>query len=113
MTFRAVPAYNKMKPFHPKRNAWVGYVVSMDNMTYYVAGDTDAVKELEEIRCDVALVPIGGKYTMTAPQAAALVNRISPRAAIPTHYGSVVGSAEDAKVFGRELDPKIQVEYRI
>ena len=113
LRFTAVCAYNKLKPFHPKRNEWVGYVVSLDDTTYYVAGDTDAVKELESIRCDVALVPIGGKYTMNAAQAASLVNYIKPRAAIPTHYGSVVGSPEDAKTFGREVNPGIQVEYRI
>ena len=113
LRFTAVCAYNKLKPFHPKRNGWVGYVVCLDDTTYYVAGDTDAVKELESIHCDVALVPIGGKYTMNAAQAASLVNYIRPRAAIPTHYGSVVGSPEDAKTFGREVDPGIQVEYRI
>ena len=60
----AIPAYNKLKPFHPKRNGWLGYLLEMDGRVYYIAGDTDAVKEQQEIRCDVALVPIGGKFTM-------------------------------------------------
>ena len=105
----AVPAYNKLKPFHPKRNGWLGYVVEMDGIRYYAAGDTDALKELEAVSCDIALVPIGGTYTMTAVQAAELVNAMRPACAIPIHYGSIVGSAEDADVFKAKVDKEIEV----
>ena len=110
---RAVPAYNKLKPFHPKKNAWVGYLVTMDGVTYYVAGDTDALKENESISCDVALVPVGGTYTMNASAAAEFINAIRPAAAIPTHYGSVVGKPEDAEVFRRNVAEDIQVDFKI
>ena len=106
----AVPAYNKLKPFHPKRNGWVGYLVKMDGISYYVAGDTDAVKELEELSCDVAMVPIGGTYTMTAKEAAGLVNKIHPAVAVPTHYGSVVGKGEDAQNFKKAVKEGILTE---
>ena len=33
----AKPAYNKLKPFHPKRNGWLGYLLEMDGSVYYVA----------------------------------------------------------------------------
>ena len=105
----AVPAYNKLKPFHPKRNGWLGYVVEMDGTTYYAAGDTDALKELESVSCDIALVPIGGTYTMTAVQAADLVNAMRPVCAIPIHYGSIVGKAEDADIFREKVDKGIEV----
>ena len=109
----AKPAYNKLKPFHPKRNGWLGYLLEMDGRIYYVAGDTDAVKELQEIRCDVALVPIGGKFTMNAREAAGMVNKIKPKAAIPTHYGSIVGKLQDADTFRKMIDREVQVVVKL
>ena len=103
----AVPAYNKLKPFHPKHNKWLGYLLEMDGTRSYVAGDTDSVKELKSIQCDIALVPIGGTYTMNAKEAAALINIIEPAVVIPTHYGSLVGSPEDEKTFRKLLLPGI------
>ena len=113
ISIQAVPAYNRLKPFHPKRNGWNGYIVTMDGVRYYVAGDTDALKELQSVSCDVALVPIGGTFTMTAKEAAKLINEIRPRAAIPTHYGSIVGKPEDADAFRKLVDPGITVETRL
>lgn len=113
ISVEAVPAYNRLKPFHPKRNGWNGYIVAMDGVRYYVAGDTDHIRELSAVSCDVALVPIGGTYTMTAKEAAKLINEISPAVAIPTHYGSIVGKPEDADVFRKHVDPKIQVETKL
>ena len=110
---QAVPAYNRLKPFHPKRNGWVGYNVLMDGVRYYVAGDTDAVRELSSVECDVAMVPVGGTYTMTAKEAAKLINEIRPQVAIPTHYGSIVGKPEDGDVFRKYVDPEITVETRL
>ena len=109
----AKPAYNKLKPFHPKRNGWLGYLLEMDGTIYYVAGDTDAVKELQEVRCDVALVPIGGKFTMNAKEAAGLVNKIKPNAVIPTHYGSIVGKPQDADTFRKLVDREVQVVVKL
>lgn len=110
LAFETVPAYNKLKPFHPKAAGWVGYVIVMDGRRIYVAGDTDATAEAKQVSCDVALVPIGGTYTMNAGQAAELINGIRPAAAIPTHYGSVVGSKEDAETFRAKVDEGIRVE---
>ena len=72
LMFRTVPAYNKIKPFHPKSAGWVGYVLNVDDETIYIAGDTDDTKEAEGVKCDIALVPIGGTYTMDARKAAEL-----------------------------------------
>ena len=110
---RAVPAYNRLKPFHTKGSKWLGYIVTMDSVRYYAAGDTDAVKELSAVSCDVALVPIGGKFTMDAKEAAKLVNVIRPQAAIPIHYGSIVGKKEDAEIFRKLVDKDIVVETRL
>ena len=85
----------------------------MDGIRYYVSGDTDAVKEIQTVNCDVALVPIGGTFTMTAKEAAELINQIKPSVTIPTHYGSIVGKAEDAEEFRKLIDPSILVEMRL
>ncbi|MBQ6468439.1 MAG: MBL fold metallo-hydrolase [Lachnospiraceae bacterium] len=108
-----VPAYNKLKPFHPKHNRWLGYLLEMDGTRYYVAGDTDAVKDLQKISCDVALIPIGGTYTMNAKDAAGLINAIKPAAVVPTHYGGIVGSPEDAEVFRSAVLPGTEVVLKL
>ena len=76
-----IPAYNVGKQFHPQANRWVGYVIALDGVRYYVAGDTDATEDNRQVRCDVALLPVGGTYTMDAQQAAALANQLNRQAA--------------------------------
>lgn len=110
---RTVPAYNKAKAFHPEKNGWVGYVITMDSETVYVAGDTDALEENTAIRCDTALVPVGGTYTMDPQEAAAFINALRPKTAIPTHYGSIVGSAADGEVFCGLVDPSLRTERKL
>lgn len=112
-SFETVPAYNRLKPFHPKTAGWVGYIFCLDGKRIYVAGDTDATPDARKVQCDVALVPVGGTYTMNASQAAELVNTIRPAAAIPTHYGSVAGSAADAESFREKVDPAVHVEIKM
>ncbi len=106
--FDTVPAYNNIKPFHPKQNDWVGYVVKINNITYYIAGDTDENSDNIKVKCDVALVPVGGTYTMDYNEAAHFVNAIKPKYAIPTHYNSIVGSSKDGVEFSKLLDSNIK-----
>ena len=103
-----IPAYNIEKQFHPKANNWVGYIIDIKGIKYYIAGDTDITEENKKVKCDVAFVPVGGTYTMNYKEAAALVNEIKPKIAVPIHYGSVVGTAEDANKFIKLLDKEIQ-----
>ena len=84
ISFETIPAYNTNKQFHPKQNNWVGYVIELNGLKYYIAGDTDITEENKQIKCDVAFVPVGGTYTMTAKEAAELVNIIKPQIAVPT-----------------------------
>ena len=106
----AVPSYNILKPFHPKGAGWVGYILNTDGERIYIAGDTDLTKEAKEVKCDIALIPIGGTYTMDAKKAAELVNIIKPKIVIPTHYGSIVGTAKDAADFVKLVDESIDVK---
>ena len=103
----AAPAYNVDKAFHTRDREWLGYVVEMLGRRYYIAGDTDDNEDIRKIRCHVALLPVGGTYTMTASQAAELANAIRPEIAVPTHFGDIVGKKEDADTFASLLDSSI------
>ena len=106
--FETIPAYNTNKTFHPKENGWVGYSITLDDIRYYIAGDTDITEENRKVKCDVAFVPVGGTYTMDFKEAAQLINEIQPKIAIPIHYGSVVGTNQDATDFVKLLHPSIK-----
>ena len=106
--FTAVPAYNIGKPFHPRSNGWVGYVSELDGLRVYVSGDTDDTPEARAVSCDAAFLPVGGTYTMTAAEAAALANALHPQIAVPTHYGSIVGTMTDGDDFAAQLAPGIR-----
>jgi len=112
MSVQAVPAYNVREDRidkHPKRNKWVGYVIELGGTAYYHAGDTDHAPELSDIRTDVAFLPIGGTYTMDPAEAGGLARAISPRKAVPMHYGFVVGSPSDVETFRLAASP-VEVE---
>ncbi len=105
-----VPAYNIGKDYHPRGNNWLGAVVEMDGVTVYYAGDTDHINEMSDLTdIDVALLPIGGTYTMDAAQAADAASDIGCRIAIPYHYGDIVGSPADAEVFASEAACTVRV----
>ena len=105
----AVPAYNVNKQFHPKVNNWVGYIFTLDGERIYQAGDTDAVPEMNDIKADMVILPVGGTYTMTAEEAAGVVNKINPKLAIPMHFGKIVGSEEDAEKFKKLAMCEVQI----
>lgn len=109
----AVPSYNVNKQFHPKENNWVGYILTVDGVRIYIAGDTDINEDNKLVSCDVAMVPIGGVYTITAEEAAELVNIIKPKVAIPTHYGNVAGEKECEDIFRENVDASIPVEVKM
>ena len=116
IAIEAVPAYN-VKPerlgFHPKENNWVGYVVTVDGIRYYITGDTDQNPDNEAINCDVMLVAIGGTFTCNPQEAAAFVNTIKPKVAIPTHYGSMTGNTTNGNEFISLVDTNIRTAKKL
>lgn len=108
INFETIAAYNVNKSFHPRENGWVGYIITLNGERYYIAGDTDVTEEAKNVNCDVAFLPVGGTYTMTAEEAAELANEINPDIAVPIHYGSIVGTDEDAELFVKLLNPDIK-----
>lgn len=96
---QAVPAYNIDKDFHHKDKGWNGYVVHLDSCRIYHAGDTDLIPEMKDIDAEIAILPVGGTYTMDAEEAAKAIEHLKPKFAIPMHYGKVIGSRKDADEF--------------
>ena len=105
----AVPSYNTDKHFHPKENKWLGFVVEIDGVTIYHAGDSDFIPEMKDLRVDIALIPVSGTYVMTADQAIEAARAIQPKIAVPMHFGKIVGSEEDAQKFARALANEMKV----
>lgn len=100
------PAYNIDKHFHPKDEEWIGYVIKMNDVLIYHSGDTDLIPEMQKLTGHsgsnkefVALLPVGGRFTMTAEEAAEAAKLIKPTLAIPMHYGSIIGGEKDAEEF--------------
>ena len=110
ITIEAVPAYNTKKKFHPHANRWLGFILTVDGVRLYHAGDTDYIPEMKDLRADIALLPVSGTYVMTAEEAAQAALAIGPKIAVPMHYGSIVGTDDDAKRFAALLAGKIRVE---
>jgi len=102
----AIPSYNIDKHFHPKEETWVGYVIKMGETTIYHAGDTDIIPEMQKLtgykqpgKEFIALLPVGGRFTMSAEEAAEAANIIKPTLAIPMHWGTIIGDEKDAREF--------------
>ena len=100
LSITAVAAYNPSKQFHPKGNKWVGFIVKIDGKRIYYAGDTDLTPEMQQVgKIDLALLPVGGTYTLDASEAVKAIEHIKPAQAVPYHWGDIVGTRQDAEVF--------------
>lgn len=110
----AVPAYNVVKAkFHPKGNGWVGYVLKVEGVRIYHAGDTERIPEMKDIACDIALLPLGQTYTMNSvEEAAEAALDVKARLVIPIHYGLYEGKASDAEEFKKLLEGKVTVAIK-
>lgn len=113
LKFETVLAYNTIKPFHPRRAEWLGYILILQGKRIYVAGDMGATKEAKAVKCDIALLPVGGTYTLDSKRAAELVNTIKPEYAIPTHYGTIAGKKTDGKTFASLVKEPVKVVEKI
>ncbi|MGD8620963.1 MAG: MBL fold metallo-hydrolase [Anaerolineales bacterium] len=106
----AVPAYNLDKPFHPKEEKHLGFILEIDGERLYFAGDTDHIPEMESIDCDLALLPVSGKYVMDAEEAAEAASTLRPKLIVPMHYGAgVVGTIADAERFKELTDIPVHI----
>lgn len=107
------PSYNINKQFHPKNNNWIGYKITIDDISYLICGDSDLTDELKSQTTNVLFVPIGGTYTMNELEAANLANIIKPNLVIPVHYGEIVGDKSLEDKFIKNLDNSINFKIII
>ncbi len=106
-TIKGVPAYNIGKNFHPKAFNHLGFLIYAEGRILYFAGDTDLIPEMNNIKADIALIPVSGTYVMTAREAVESAKKIKPKIAIPMHYGyGIVGHQDDAEIFKELLEPE-------
>jgi L-ascorbate metabolism protein UlaG (beta-lactamase superfamily) len=100
VSIEGIPAYNVDKDFHPKANGWLGALITLAGTRVYYAGDTDHIPEMNDLsEVDVALLPVGGTFTMNSDQAAEACRAIGARTAVPYHWGDIIGSEADARAF--------------
>jgi L-ascorbate metabolism protein UlaG (beta-lactamase superfamily) len=115
LQIEAVRAYNVNKfrspgvPFHPREAEHVGYIVTVDGVRVYFAGDTDHIPEMADLDCDVALLPVSGTYVMTVEEAAEAARTIQPQIVVPMHYGSGIGTADDGQRLTELYDGEVAV----
>lgn len=110
LTIETVPAYNINKQFHPRKAQHLGFIVTLEGVRLYHAGDTDFIPEMQNLQVDIALLPVSGTYVMTAREAAQAAQAIKLQVAIPMHYGAIVGSEADAQTFRSLLEGRVRVE---
>jgi L-ascorbate metabolism protein UlaG (beta-lactamase superfamily) len=94
LTIEAVPAYNIVHmrspgtPFHPK-GVGNGYVIPFNDKKVYIAGDTENISEMKELKgIDVAFLPMNLPYTMTPEMVADAANVFRPKILYPYHFGT-------------------------
>ena len=97
VTIDVLPAYNIEKRFHPRAAGHVGYVITVDDLRIYHAGDTDAIPEMSGLAHDIALLPVSGTYVMTPDEALEAIRLLEPALVVPMHYGDIVGTLADAE----------------
>ena len=111
--FETVSSYNTNKNFHPKDKNYVGYNICLNDVFYYIMGDTDRTSEADNVKTDVCFVPIGGVYTMNVDEAINYINDLKPKKAIPIHYGTIVGRKELGQEFENGIKSEIETEILI
>lgn len=111
----AIPMYNlreEAKDFHPKGRG-NGYVLSFDGKRVYVAGDTEVIPEMRNLKnIDVAFIPMNMPYTMTVEAAADAVLAFKPKKVYPFHYRGKEGysNIKEFKNIVETNNPAIEVQ---
>ena len=107
----AVPAYNTTEghtQFHPKGRD-NGYILTIDGLRIYIAGDTEDIPEMQNIKdIDIAFLPCNQPYTMTPAQLVKAARTIKPKVLFPYHYGQTDVSGLPEQLKGDGIDVRIR-----
>ena len=109
ISVEAVPAYNYTEghtQFHPKGRD-NGYILTIDGLRIYIAGDTEDIPEMSKIKdIDIAFLPCNQPYTMTPDQLIRAAKVIKPKVLFPYHYGQTDLSTVPAQL--KDIDVRIR-----
>lgn len=115
ISIEAVPAYNLVnknnegKPFHEK-GVCNGYVITIGGKRIYIAGDTENLPEMKELKdIDIAFLPMNLPYTMTPEMVAEGVKIFNPRIVYPYHYGSQEDTAKLVSLLKDKKDCEVRI----
>ena len=107
----AVPAYNYTEgrtQFHPQGRD-NGYILTLDGLRIYIAGDTEDIPEMEAIKdIDIAFLPCNQPYTMTVDQLVKAAKTIKPKVLFPYHYSQTPISQTVMKLAGSGIEVRIR-----
>ena len=107
----AVPAYNYTEghtQFHPKGRD-NGYILTLDGLRIYIAGDTEDIPEMEAIKdIDIAFLPCNQPYTMTVEQLVKAAKTIKPKVVFPYHYSQTPIAQAVMQLAGSGIDVRIR-----
>ena len=111
ITVEAVPAYNISEgrtQFHPKGRD-NGYVLTIDGLRIYIAGDTEDIPEMQNIKdIDIAFMPCNQPYTMTTEQLVKAAKTIKPKVLFPYHYGQTDVKGIPLQLKNKGIDVRIR-----
>jgi L-ascorbate metabolism protein UlaG (beta-lactamase superfamily) len=108
----AVPAHNRGRKFHPPEAGWLGYVFTLDNVTFYHAGHTDFLDSMRDIRCDVAFLPCCSDYAMTPEEATEAGVACGASILVPIHWGERGAPDDDAQRITRLFPGEVRILER-
>jgi len=97
----AIPAH------HPQAFYPLGFMISCGGKSIFHSGDTSLIDEFSRIKPDLALLPIGGTYTMDCVDAIRAVKTMKPKYAIPMHYNTFKMIEQDPREFKQKIDKSI------
>lgn len=116
MKVDAVPMYNfdDKEPWHKKGDG-NGYVLNMDNKRIYIAGDTEGIPEMRQLKnIDMAFIPMNLPYTMDIEQAADAVIDFKPKVVVPYHFrgkNNVFSNIEQFKDLVNKATDDVEVRF--
>ncbi|MFA5107933.1 MAG: MBL fold metallo-hydrolase [Candidatus Micrarchaeia archaeon] len=92
-----------VKAVHPQAQHPVGYVMKGKKWRVYYSGATYVFAQMPQIKCDIAILPIGGTYAMDPFAAANACKEIRPKYAVPMLYDTTEKLRQRTGEFGEGL----------
>jgi L-ascorbate metabolism protein UlaG (beta-lactamase superfamily) len=109
VTVEAVPAYNVAREFHKKTAGHLGYIINVGETRIYHAGDTEPIPEMADIKADILIVPVSGRWVADPEEAAEVARFVKPKIAIPMHIGTIIGSRAEAEQSKELADRQVMI----